>query len=266
MEEFFDESDITRAIVEETAKELVDFSEVDVVIVGAGSSGLTAAFYLAKKGKKTLVLERRLSLGGGIGGGGMLFHKIVIADYAKDILDDIGCKYLKYKGNENILITDTSELMLKLGNAAINAGAKILFGISVEDVIFRENPLRISGVVIQWSAVPLAGLHVDPLMIKSKAVIDATGHDAEVVRIATKKIKELKTNVIGEKSMYSYKGEKILVEKTGEVVPGLYATGMAVAAIYNLPRMGPIFSSMLLSGRKVAEIVSHNIKDNLSNL
>lgn len=59
MEEFFDESDITRAIVEETAKELVNFSEVDVVIVGAGSSGLTAAFYLAKKGKKNASFRKK---------------------------------------------------------------------------------------------------------------------------------------------------------------------------------------------------------------
>src|SRR5581483_4547168 len=36
----------------------------DVVIIGGGHNGLVTAFYLAKAGFKTLVLERRLQVGG----------------------------------------------------------------------------------------------------------------------------------------------------------------------------------------------------------
>src|ERR687895_404535 len=37
----------------------------DIVIIGGGHNGLTAAFYLAKAGLKPLVLERRETVGGG---------------------------------------------------------------------------------------------------------------------------------------------------------------------------------------------------------
>ena len=39
-------------------------SKYDAIIVGGGHNGLTAAAYLAKAGKKVLVLERRYVLGG----------------------------------------------------------------------------------------------------------------------------------------------------------------------------------------------------------
>ncbi|MET1160525.1 MAG: sulfide-dependent adenosine diphosphate thiazole synthase [Thermoprotei archaeon] len=248
---------ITRYIVKHTMEDWIRLSSVDVAIVGAGPSGLTAAYYLAKKGYRVVVFERRLSFGGGIGGGGMLFHKIVADKRTKDILDEIGVKYVI---DDDFIVMDSSELMAKLASSALDAGAKIIHGVTVEDVIYRDDPLRITGVVIQWSAVPLAGLHVDPLFIVSRAVVDATGHDAEVLRIVSRKVPEAGIELKGEKSAYSVKGEELVVEKTGRVIPGLYATGMAVAALYGLPRMGPIFSGMLLSGKKVAEEIDKDLR------
>src|SRR3954468_8485779 len=42
----------------------VDGSRYDAIVVGAGHNGLIAAGYLAKAGKKVLVLERRTIIGG----------------------------------------------------------------------------------------------------------------------------------------------------------------------------------------------------------
>lgn len=249
------EAEITRAIIESASEEWVELAESDVIVVGAGPSGLTAAKYIAERGFKTLVLERRLSFGGGIGGGGMLFHKVVAEKEARDILDDFN---INYKESRNLLVIDAAEMMAKLATRAIDSGAKIIHGVSVEDVIFRSNPLSVEGVCIQWSAVEISGLHVDPIFIRSKAVVDATGHDAEVISVAARKI-PLDIQVVGERSAYPEVAEREIVEKTGRVAKGLYAAGMAVATVYNLPRMGPIFGGMLMSGKKIAEIIAEDL-------
>ncbi len=253
------EERITRLILEHTVRDWLDYIlNADVVIVGAGPSGLTAAKYLAEKGYKVVIFERRLGFGGGMGGGGMLFHKVVVEEEAKDILESVGVRLTP--AGERLYIVDAAEMMAKLASSAIDAGARIVHGVVVEDVIFRTNPHRITGVVIQWSAVMLAGLHVDPLFVTSRAVVDATGHEAEVLRIVARKIPELGLKIPGEKSAYSEEGEKLVVEKTGRVIPGLYVTGMAAAALYGTPRMGPIFGGMLLSGKKVAEVIDQDLK------
>ncbi|MEM4717758.1 MAG: sulfide-dependent adenosine diphosphate thiazole synthase [Desulfurococcaceae archaeon] len=248
------ESLITRVVIEEFTKDMMALIDSDVVIVGGGPSGLTAAKYLADKGLKVIVLERRLSYGGGIGGGGNLFHKVVLDSRCMDIIRDFRIN-IKETSFKDIYTTDASELMSKLATGAIDAGAKLILGVEVEDLIVRDNPFRVSGVVFKWSVITLGGLHVDPLFMMSRAVVDATGHEAALINILVKKNKNVEIKVQGERSAFAEKAEKEVVECTGRVVPGLYVTGMAVAALHGLYRMGPIFTGMLLSGRKVAELI-----------
>jgi len=247
--------DITRLIVEEFHQQFLDSIEIDVAIVGAGPSGLTAARYLAERGKKVVIFERKISPGGGMWGGGIGYPVIVIKQ-GHEILEEVGVKCIK---KDDYWIANSVESVAKLLSAAIDAGAKVFNGMSVEDVMFRDE--RVYGVVINWSAILTAGLHVDPVSIEAKAVIDATGHDCNVVKVVERKygLKTTTGKIEGEKAMWADEGEKKTVENTGEVFPGLYVTGMAANAVHGSPRMGPIFGGMLLSGKKVAEMVLEKI-------
>jgi thiamine thiazole synthase len=60
---------------------------------------------------------------------------------------------------------------------------------------------------------------------------------------------------MGEKSMWAENAENIIEEHTKEVYNNLYVCGMAANATFGAPRMGPIFGGMLLSGKKVAELI-----------
>ena len=257
-----EDTKITAKIIERFSRDMLDLLELDVAVAGGGPSGLTAARYLAREGAKIAIFERNLHTGGGIWGGGILFPRVVIQEPAKALADEIGIK-LEPAG-EGCYTADSVEIASKLTAAAIDAGAKILAGLVVEDVLIRERD-RIAGVVVNWTAAGLAKLHVDPVGIEARVVIDATGHEAGIARIVERKISGAKFptktgGVVGEKSMWAEVGEREILENTREIHPGLIVTGMAAGTVFGSPRMGAIFGGMLLSGKKAAEIALEKLR------
>lgn len=251
---------ISKAIVEEFMNDFMDYMDIDVAIGGGGPAGLTAGYYLAKAGLKVALYERKLSIGGGMWGGGMMFNKIVVQEEGKRILDEFGIQSKKYQ--ENYYVSDSVEATSTLCSKATQKGLKIFNLMSIEDVMIRGDDIQ--GLVLNWSSVEMGGLHVDPLTIRSKAVIDATGHPCEVVKVVQNKIgPKLYTptgKIMGEKSMWAEVGEPAIMENTREVYPNLYVAGMASNAVFGAPRMGPVFGGMLLSGEKIANMLIEKLK------
>jgi len=249
------EKDVTRAILSGFSRDLDEYIESDVIVVGAGPSGLVASMELAKNGLKTLLIESNNYLGGGFWIGGYLMNKVTIRSPANQILDEIGVPYIKEQ--DGLCVADGPHACSKLIAAACDAGVKVLNMTKFDDVVLKNECVQ--GAVINWtpvSALPRAITCVDPVAIESKIVIDATGHDAVVANsieerglIATK----------GYGNMWVERSEDAVVENTKEIYPGLIVTGMAVATVFGLPRMGPTFGGMLLSGVQAARLIREEI-------
>ena len=70
--------------------------------------------------------------------------------------------------------------------------------------------------MINWSPVEMASLHVDPLAIHARYVVDGTGHEAEVMKVLEGKMRvKLLTpsgRMEGEKSLWADIAETTTVE------------------------------------------------------
>ena len=255
------EKEITKSIVSMFNETIQEYADSDIIIIGAGPAGLTAGRKLAGSGLKTLIVEQNNYLGGGYWVGGYMMNPVTVRSPAQRIWDELGVPYREV--GVGLYATWGPHACSKLIAAACDAGVRFLQLTKFDDLILKND--RVTGVVINWmpvSALPRNITCVDPVALESKIVIDSSGHDSVAVRRLTDR-GYLKWE--GMNPMWVDGGEDAVVDKTGEVYPGLIAAGMSVTETFGLPRMGPTFGSMLLSGIRAAEIAQSKVQQ-ISNI
>lgn len=259
------ESTVSRAMTSRYFEDLNRYAESDVVIIGAGSCGLSAAYVLAKQRPdlKIAIIEAGVAPGGGAWLGGQLFSAMVMRKPAEKFLDEIEVPY-EDEGNYVVVkhaALFTSTLMSKVLRFP---NVKLFNATTVEDLITRKDPatgvVRIAGVVTNWT---LVSMHhddqscMDPNTINAPIIISTTGHDGPFGAFCVKRLVSMGTleKLGGMRGLDMQAAEDAIVKRTREVVPGLVVGGMELSEIDGANRMGPTFGAMALSGVKAAEAV-----------
>lgn len=260
------ESQVSRAMTRRYFNDLDTYAESDIVIVGAGSCGLSAAFCLASKRPdlKIAIVEAGVAPGGGAWLGGQLFSAMVMRKPAELFLNEIG---VPYEDEGDFVVVKHAALFTStlLSKVLQFPNVKLFNATAVEDLITRPAPtssdpnaVRIAGVVTNWT---LVSMHhddqscMDPNTINAPLIISTTGHDGPFGAFSVKRLVSMQQieKLGGMRGLDMRTAEDAIVKRTREVVPGLIVGGMELSEVDGANRMGPTFGAMALSGVKAAE-------------
>mmetsp|Transcript_30434 Transcript_30434/g.79165 ORF Transcript_30434/g.79165 Transcript_30434/m.79165 type:complete len:280 (+) Transcript_30434:661-1500(+) len=245
--------------------DLDKYAESDVVIMGAGSAGLSCAYELSRIAPdvKIAIIEAGVAPGGGAWLGGQLFSGMVVRKPAHALLDNLNVPY--EDEGDYVVVKHAAQLTSTLLSKVLEApNVKLFNATAAEDLIVKPDPnvpggKYIAGVVTNWTLVALNhGLQscMDPNVVESKVVVSSCGHDGPMGAASVKRLAAMGMvpDIPGMGALDMNTAENRIVENTREIVPGMVLAGMELAEIDGSPRMGPTFGAMLVSGQKAAHV------------
>ncbi len=259
------ESTVSRAMTRRYFADLDKYAESDVVIVGAGSSGLSAAYVIAKNRPelKIAIIEASVSPGGGCWLGGQLFSAMVLRKPAQHFLDELEITY--DDEGDYVVVKHAALFMSTLLSKVLQfPNVKLFNATCVEDLITRKDEstgqIRVAGVVTNWTLVTMHHDDhscMDPNTINAPVILSTTGHDGPFGAFSAKRAVAIGglERLGGMRGLDMNLAEDHIVKGTREVVPGLVIGGMELSEVDGSNRMGPTFGAMALSGVKAAETV-----------
>ncbi|KAJ8080536.1 thiamine metabolism- protein [Marasmius tenuissimus] len=259
-----EEAQVSRAMIKRYFETMYERVISDVVIVGAGSSGLTCAYKLAilRPDLKITILEANVAPGGGAWLGGQLMTPMVIRKPADRFLTEIG---VPFEDEGNYVVVKHAALFTStlLSRVLALPNVVMMNATAVEDLMIHEDfqgRQRVSGVVTNWTLVALnhdTQSCMDPNTITAPVVVSATGHDGPMGAFSAKRLVSagLLKELGNMRGLDMNRSEPAIVNNTREVAPGLIMTGMELSEHDGKNRMGPTFGGMIGSGIKAAHEV-----------
>lgn len=248
------ESQVSRAMTRRYFQDLDTYAESDIVIIGAGSCGLSAAYVLGKKRPdlKIAIIEASVSPGGGAWLGGQLFSAMIMRKPADVFLREIG---VPYEDEGDYVVVKHAALFTSTVMSKVLAmpNIKLFNATCVEDLITRpgkaeHDGVRITGVVTNWT---LVSMHhddqscMDPNTINAPLIISTTGHDGPMGAFCVKRLVSMQRieKLGGMRGLDMNTAEDAIVKGTREIVPGLIVGGMELSEVDGANRMGKQTSS-----------------------
>ncbi|KAL0565876.1 thiamine metabolism-related protein [Marasmius crinis-equi] len=259
-----EEAQVSRAMIKRYFETMYERAISDVVIVGAGSSGLACAYKLAtlRPDLKITILEANVAPGGGAWLGGQLMTPMVIRKPADRFLTEIG---VPFEDEGNYVVVKHAALFTSTLLSRVLAFPNVVMmnATAVEDLMIHEDfqgSQRVSGVVTNWTLVALnhdTQSCMDPNTITAPIVVSATGHDGPMGAFSAKRLVSagLLKELGNMRGLDMNRSEPAIVNNTREVAPGLIMTGMELSEHDGKNRMGPTFGGMIGSGIKAAHEV-----------
>ncbi len=162
---------MTSMIYHESARDINVYTEADVVVVGAGPAGVTAAIAAAREGVDTILIERYGHLGGMATGGLVLMINPTAGqgqEWMKRLNEVNGVHNLsKTKEPEwgHTIMVDPELLKCILNDMALDAGVRLLLHSWSTTAIVNENTVK--GVIFESKSGRQA--------VMGKVIIDASG-------------------------------------------------------------------------------------------
>ncbi|KAJ4482081.1 thiazole biosynthetic enzyme [Lentinula aciculospora] len=255
------EAQVSRAMIKRYFETMYDRVISDVVIVGAGSAGLTCAYHLAftRPDLKITIIEANVAPGGGAWLGGQLMTPMVIRKPANRFLEEIG---VPYEDEGSYVVVKHAALFTStlLSRVLAMPNVVMMNATAVEDLIIHEDNAgqqRVAGVVTNWTLVALnhdTQSCMDPNTITCPVVVSATGHDGPMGAFSAKRLVSagLLKELGNMRGLDMNRSEPAIVNNTREVAPGLIMAGMELSEHDGKNRMGPTFGGMIGSGIKAA--------------
>ncbi|CUA68909.1 Thiamine thiazole synthase [Rhizoctonia solani] len=251
------ESQVSRAMTKRYFEDMYDRAVSDVVIVGAGSAGLSCAYHLAKNAPhlKITIIEAGVAPGGGAWLGGQLMTAMVVRKPADRFLTELGVPF-EDEGSYVVVRHAAMFTSTVLSKVLAFPNVRMFNATAVEDLVVKPDG-RVAGVVTNYTLVALnhhTQSCMDPQVITAPVIISATGHDGPMGAFCAKRL--VSTGLVKElgdmRCLDMSLSEPAIVNGTREVHPGLIMTGMELSEHDGANRMGPTFGAMMASGIKAA--------------
>lgn len=256
------EAEVSRAMIKRYFNTMYDRVISDVVIIGAGSAGLSCAYKLGstRPDLKITIIEANVAPGGGAWLGGQLMTPMVIRKPADRFLRELG---VEYEDEGHYVVVKHAALFTStlLSKTLALPNVVLMNATAVEDLIIHADPKsqgqRVGGVVTNWTLVALnhdTQSCMDPNTITAPVIISATGHDGPMGAFSAKRLVSagLLKELGNMRGLDMNRAEPAIVNGTREVAPGLIMTGMELSEHDGSNRMGPTFGAMIASGVKAA--------------